>query len=213
VQSTRTSTGTQSTPYAVNEVNEHPSIGAVPRTHSDNGNLRDDGTRTYVYDYRNRLVDVTRKSDNAPLASYRYDTQNRRTHKIVYDPTRIGFDDLLRVHFATHDPTQLNRQGADVGPQYRSAIFYANDREKALAKAFIADLTEQKVFSKPIVTTLEPLTEFFPAEAYHQNYVCNNPMQGYVRGVALPKVEKVRKQFEDRLKERSPLDQPAGERP
>jgi len=118
--------------------------------------------------------------------------------KIIYDPSKITYEDLLRVHFATHDPTTKNRQGADVGPQYRSAIFYANDREKALAGAFIDD---------PIVTTLEPLEGFYEAEQYHQNFVCNNPNQGYVRAVALPKVEKVRKQFKDKLKDESPLEQ------
>ena len=110
------------------------------------------------------------------------------------------------MHFATHDPTQLNRQGNDVGPQYRSAIFYANDQEKTIAEASIKDLTDQMVFRRTIVTTLEPLTEFFPAETYHQNYVCNNPNQGYVRAIALPKVMKVRKKFKDQLKKVSPLD-------
>lgn len=126
--------------------------------------------------------------------------------RIIYDPARIAFEDLLRVHFATHDPTTLNRQGNDVGPQYRSAIFYSSEQEKQIAMAFIDDLTEQKVFDRPIVTTLEPLEKFYPAEAYHQNYVCENPMQGYVRAIALPKVEKVRKQFKDMLKEQSPLE-------
>jgi peptide methionine sulfoxide reductase msrA/msrB len=134
-------------------------------------------------------------------------TKHAEVVKIVYDPKKIRYEDLLRVHFATHDPTTLNRQGNDVGPQYRSAIFYANDQEKALARAFIADLNDQKVFGrKKVVTTLEPLTKFYPAEPYHQNYVCQNPSQGYVRGVALPKVKKVRKEFESMLKDESPLD-------
>jgi len=125
--------------------------------------------------------------------------------QITYDPSKITFDQLLKVHFATHDPTTLNRQGADSGPQYRSSIFFANEQEKELAEAFVADLTEAKAFSKPIVTKLEPLTKFYPAEAYHQNYVCTNPYQGYVQGVALPKVDKVRAKFKDMLKEKSPL--------
>jgi peptide methionine sulfoxide reductase msrA/msrB len=133
-------------------------------------------------------------------------TNHAEAVEIIYDPAKIAYEDLLRVHFATHDPTQLNRQGNDVGPQYRSSIFYANEDEKALAEAIIADLNDQKVFTTPIVTKLEPLDEFYAAETYHQNYVCNNPMQGYVRGVALPKVEKVRKLFADRLKETSPLE-------
>lgn len=136
-------------------------------------------------------------------------TKHAEAVRIIFDPNKISYEELLQIHFATHDPTQLNRQGNDIGPQYRSAIFYANEREKALAEAIIEDLTDAKAFSRPIVTTLEPLTEFYVAEAYHQNYVCENPMQGYVRGVALPKVEKVRKLFKDKLKDVSPLDQTA----
>ncbi len=132
-------------------------------------------------------------------------TDHAEAVQVLYDPSKIRFEELLAVHFATHDPTTLNRQGADEGPQYRSAIFYANQEEQELAKAVIDDLTEAKAFSKPIVTTLEPLTNFYPAETYHQNYVCENPMQGYVRGVALPKVEKVRAKFADKLKATSPL--------
>lgn len=128
------------------------------------------------------------------------DTGHAEAVKIIYDRRRISYEKLLEVHFNTHDPTTLNRQGADTGTQYRSAIFYANDREREIAEAFIADLNESKAFKQPIVTTLEPLTRFFPAEAYHQNYVCRNPMQGYVRGVALPKVEKVRAKYADLLK-------------
>lgn len=127
--------------------------------------------------------------------------------EIRYDPTKISFEDLLRVHFATHDPTTLNRQGADEGTQYRSAIFFANDEQRRVAEAFIQDLTDAKAFSRPIVTTLEALPEggFYEAETYHQGFVCNNPNQGYVRAVALPKVDKVRKAFKERLKKESPL--------
>src|SRR5947199_9751402 len=95
--------------------------------------------------------------------------------KIEFDPSQITFKDLLTVFFATHDPTTLNRQGNDVGTQYRSAIFYANEEEKKVAESYIAQITDAKAFSKPIVTKLEPLKAFYPAEAYHQNYVCNNP--------------------------------------
>jgi peptide-methionine (S)-S-oxide reductase len=120
--------------------------------------------------------------------------------KIVYDPSVITPEQILKVHFATHDPTTLNRQGNDTGPQYRSVIFYATPQEKELAQAFLADLTEAKVYKAPIVTTLEPLTVFYPAESYHQDYVSCNPYQGYVRAVALPKVDKVRAKFKDMLK-------------
>ena len=126
--------------------------------------------------------------------------------KIIYDPAKISFRKLLEVHFATHDPTTLNRQGNDMGTQYRSAIFYANEDEKRIAQEYIQELTDKHVYSRPIVTTLEPLKAFYPAEAYHQNYVCTNPRQGYVRAVAMPKVEKVREKFSDSLKEKSPLE-------
>jgi peptide methionine sulfoxide reductase msrA/msrB len=128
-------------------------------------------------------------------------TGHAESVKVVFNPKVISYEDILKVHFATHDPTTLNRQGADVGTHYRSAIFYRNAQEKAIAEAFIADLTEQKVFKNPIVTTLEPLAEFHIAEDYHQDYVCNNPGNGYVRAVALPKVEKVRAKFAEKLKE------------
>ncbi len=125
--------------------------------------------------------------------------------QIIYDPAKISYEDLLTVHFATHDPTTLNRQGPDEGTQYRSAIFFANEEEKALAEAFLEDLADEKVFDRPVVTTLEPLKEFFPAESYHQNYVCTNPNEAYVRSAALPKVKKVREKFKDKLKPTSPL--------
>jgi peptide methionine sulfoxide reductase msrA/msrB len=133
-------------------------------------------------------------------------TDHAEAVQIVYDPSRISYEDLLLIHFATHDPTTLNRQGPDSGPQYRSAVFYTDEKEKALAEASLDAVREQGSFTEPIVTTVEPLVEFFPAEAYHQNYVCANPSQAYVRGVALPKVEKVRKLFKDRLKAQSPLE-------
>lgn len=120
--------------------------------------------------------------------------------RIVYNPKVLSYEDLLRVHFATHDPTTLNRQGVDVGTQYRSAIFYRDDKEKAIAEAFIQDLTEQGVYKSPVVTTLEPLNAFHEAEPYHQNYACNNPGNPYIRSTALPKVEKVREKFADRVR-------------
>ncbi len=126
--------------------------------------------------------------------------------EITYDPRKISYEKLLEIFFATHDPTTKDRQGNDVGPQYRSAIFYANAQEKELAAAYIQDLNDAKIFSQPIVTTLEPLTEFYPAESYHQNYVCYNPNQSYVRAVALPKVKKVREKFQSLLKAKSPLE-------
>ena len=127
--------------------------------------------------------------------------------RITYDPEKIRYEDLLRVHFATHDPTQLNRQGADVGTQYRSALFIASDAERELAEAYLEDLAQSDAYSRPIVTTLEALGEFHVAEPYHQDFVCNNPTQPYVQAVALPKVEKVRTKFADMLKDAA--EQPA----
>lgn len=129
-------------------------------------------------------------------------TKHAEVIAITYDPAVISYGQLLRVFFAVaHDPTQLDRQGNDKGPQYRSAVFFANDDEKRVAAAYIAQLDEAGVFDKPIVTTLEPLGEFHEAEAYHQDYAELNPGQGYVAAVALPKVDKVRKQFSELLKD------------
>ncbi len=135
------------------------------------------------------------------------DTEHAEAVEILYDPAKITYAQLLRVHFATHDPTTVDRQGNDRGPQYRSAIFFASAEEKRIAEQVIAELTAAKAYAQPIVTTLEPLEAFYPAEPYHQDYVCNNPDDGYVRAVALPKVSKVRKEFKDALKETSPLDE------
>ena len=133
-------------------------------------------------------------------------TKHAEAVQIVYDPSKISYQELLRVHFATHDPTTLNRQGADVGPQYRSAIFFADDAERKAAAEYLERVKKSGAFKDDVVTTLEPLVKFYPAEKVHQNFVCNNPNQGYVRAVALPKVAKVRKAFKDQLKPESPLD-------
>ena len=115
--------------------------------------------------------------------------------RITYDPSKITYDQLLDIFFDAHDPTQLNRQGADVGTQYRSAIFYASDAEKQAAEKKIAALNTAKRFPRPIVTTLEPLTEFYAAEDYHQDYARNNPNQPYVASHAIPKACKVREKY------------------
>jgi len=120
--------------------------------------------------------------------------------KIDFDPTEIAFKDLLTVFFATHDPTTLNRQGNDVGTQYRSAIFYANEEQKREAEAFIKELNDSKVFGNPVVTTLEPLGEFYEAEDYHQKYYANNPYQPYCQYMIPPKLNKLHKQFSALLK-------------
>jgi len=129
-------------------------------------------------------------------------TDHAEAVQITFDPDKISFEKLLAVHFATHDPTTLNRQGADVGRHYRSTIFYANDEEKKTAETVIARLTEAKAFPSKIVTTLEPLKAFYVAENYHQNYACDNPGNPYIINVALPKVEKLRKKFKEDLKKK-----------
>ena len=116
--------------------------------------------------------------------------------EITYDPSKVTYGALLRVFFTTHDPTTLNRQGADQGTQYRSAIFYQDDAEKERAAAYIVELNASGKFDSPIVTTLEPLGDFFVAEEYHQDYVKHNPGEPYIQYNALPKVKKLHKMLE-----------------
>ena len=120
--------------------------------------------------------------------------------QITYDPHLITFVQLLEVFWATHDPTTLNRQGADAGTQYRSAIFYTDENQKTEALALKAKLEKEKIWSDPIVTEITQFEKFYPAEDYHQSYYVNNTSQGYCRIVITPKVEKFRKIFADRLK-------------
>jgi peptide-methionine (S)-S-oxide reductase len=112
-----------------------------------------------------------------------------------FDPELISYQDLLNVFFATHDPTTLNRQGNDVGTQYRSTIFYATEEQNHQAQEMIAKLTEEKVFTDPIVTTLEPLTKFFEAEDYHKNYYQRNENQPYCQIIINPKLKKLKEKF------------------
>lgn len=120
------------------------------------------------------------------------ETGHAEAIRISYDPSKLTYGQLLRIFFATHDPTTLNRQNYDVGTQYRSAIFYDGDLQKDVAEAYIRQLTEAKAFKRPIVTTLEPLKAFYPAEDYHQDFADRNPSHPYIRTWAKPKVEKVR---------------------
>ena len=128
-------------------------------------------------------------------------TDHAEVIRVRYDSSRISFGQILKVFFAVaHDPTHVNRQGNDIGRQYRSAIFYADDEQRRVAEAYIKQLTAAKVFPTPIATTLEPLEQFFEAEDYHQDFVARNPNQPYVAAVAMPKVKKLEKAFKDRLK-------------
>jgi peptide-methionine (S)-S-oxide reductase len=121
--------------------------------------------------------------------------------RIVYDPSKITYDELLEIFWQTHDPTTLNRQGNDVGPQYRSVIFYHNAEQKQKAEHYKAALDKSGAFDKPIVTAVEPLKNYYPAENYHQNYFKNNPNQPYCYFVIRPKLEKFEKAFGKKLKQ------------
>ena len=120
--------------------------------------------------------------------------------QVTFDPSVLGYADLLELFFAFHDPTTLNRQGPDTGTQYRSAIFFHTPEQKAIAEATVARLTAEKVFPDPIVTEIVPLAEFYVAEAYHQGYYQRNPSQGYCAAVIGPKVAKLRAKYAARLK-------------
>jgi peptide methionine sulfoxide reductase msrA/msrB len=137
----------------------------------------------------------------AETANYRRVCDGNTGHaeaiRITYDPQRISYDQLLDVFFDAHDPTQLNGQGADVGTQYRSAIFFANVDERRAVEAKIKQLTAAKAFSRPIVTMLEPLQKFYAAEEYHQDYARHNPDQPYIQFQALPKACKIREKHAD----------------
>jgi peptide-methionine (S)-S-oxide reductase len=124
------------------------------------------------------------------------ETGHAESVQIVYDPSQITYGELLRVFFSVaHDPTQLNRQGPDSGTQYRSVIFYGNDEQKKIAEAYIAQLDQAKVFSRPIVTQVVPLKAFYPAEAYHQNYATLHPDNPYIAFNDAPKVEHLRQEL------------------
>ena len=137
---------------------------------------------------------------SATTASYEEvstgDTGHAESVQITYDPSKISYGQLLKVFFAVaHDPTELNRQGPDTGTQYRSAIFYSNEEQKRIAKAYIEQLNKAKVFGRRLVTQVAPLQAFHEAEGYHQNYLANHPNEPYIVINDLPKVENLRKQF------------------
>lgn len=144
---------------------------------------------------------------DVPNPTYREVCGGRTGHaevcRIVYNPQKISYNDLLQALFTAHDPTTLNRQGNDVGTQYRSVIFYHNDEQKAEAEKVIKQLTEIQAYDSPIVTTVEPLQTFYQAEDYHQNYFNLNGEESYCRFVVKPKVEKIRKVFKKKLKNKS----------
>lgn len=141
----------------------------------------------------------------AETANYQAVCTGRTGHaeavEIEYDPTRTSYGQLLKVFFSVaHDPTQVDRQGPDTGPQYRSAVFYANDDERRVAQAYIRQLDAAGIYDAPIATRLEPLEQFFPAEEYHHDYAGRNPNQPYIRAVSDPKVTKLIRSFPEELK-------------
>jgi peptide-methionine (S)-S-oxide reductase len=119
--------------------------------------------------------------------------------QIIFDPAVIAFRDLLNIFFTIHDPTTLNRQGGDVGTQYRSVIFYHDEAQRQQAQSIIRELEESKIWENPIVTEVEPLDTFYRAEDYHQEYFSRNPEQRYCQAVIVPKVAKLRKMYMDKL--------------
>lgn len=159
-----------------------------------------------VYDQLKGVISVESgyAGGSVPNPTYEAVCTGRTGHaevvRITYDPHVVSFRDLLDVFFTIHDPTTLNRQGADVGTQYRSAIFYTTPEQRAVAEATIAELEAARVWRDPIVTEVKPLDAFYIAEDYHQEYFARNPNQGYCRVVIEPKVAKFRKQYLDRLK-------------
>lgn len=127
-------------------------------------------------------------------------TYHAEVARVVYDDTQVKFDELLEVFWFMHDPTQLNRQGNDIGTQYRSVLFFHSDFQKERAQFFIDKLTDEKVWENPIVTELEPINNFYRAEQYHHNYFELNPQNSYCQAVVRPKVDKFKKVFEKKLK-------------
>jgi peptide-methionine (S)-S-oxide reductase len=159
-----------------------------------------------VYDELQGVTDVVSgySGGTAPQPTYQQVCTGLTGHaeviQIKFEPDQISFKEILQVFFSIHDPTTLNRQGADVGPQYRSVIFYHDQEQRDTAEAMIAELEANHIWDALIVTQVLPFETFFPAEDYHQEYYQNNPWQGYCRAIISPKVSKFRKQFVERMK-------------
>ena len=158
--------------------------------------LQLDGVRSVKSGYAGGTAET---ADYETVCSGR--TDHAEAVEVHYDPSKLSYGKLLKVFFSiAHDPTTRDRQGGDVGRQYRSAIFYANDEQRRIAGAYIAQLDAARVFDKPIVTEVVPLERFYEAETYHQNYAARNPGEPYIMFNALPKVKKVRAYYADQLK-------------
>lgn len=159
-----------------------------------------------IYKELKGVIDVTSGYAGGEIVnpSYKEVCTGRTGHaeviEVEFDPTIITLSEILEVFFATHDPTTLNRQGADVGTQYRSVIFYRNETQQKIAETIVDELNRENIFGKPVVTEISPWINFFAAEDYHQDYYENNPDQGYCQFVIVPKLEKFRKIFKEQLK-------------
>jgi peptide-methionine (S)-S-oxide reductase len=159
-----------------------------------------------VYDGLRGVEDVVSgyAGGRVPDPSYEAVCSGRTGHaevvQVTFDPREVSFREILEVFFTIHDPTTLNRQGADVGTQYRSVIFHHTPEQKRVAEEVIRELEAQRVWEDPIVTEIAPLEASYPAEAYHQEYYARNPYQGYCQVVVAPKVVKFRERFRDRMK-------------
>ena len=159
-----------------------------------------------VCDELRGVVDVTSgyAGGHVPNPSYQQvcggDTGHAEVVRIAFDPSKVSYREILEVFFTIHDPTTLNRQGADVGTQYRSAIFYHSDEQKRVAEEVMSEIAAEGIWKNPIVTELQPAPEFYPAEDYHQEYFARNPNQGYCQVVVAPKVAKFRSKFLSKLR-------------
>jgi peptide-methionine (S)-S-oxide reductase len=159
-----------------------------------------------IFERLNGVVDVESGYSGGKVANPTYEevctgtTGYAEVTQITYDSSIVSYDELLEVFWKTHDPTTLNRQGNDVGTQYRSVIFYHNEEQKKLAEKYKDELNKSGAWEKPIVTEISLYTNFYSAEGYHQDYYANNPNQGYCSFVIAPKVEKFEKVFKEKLK-------------
>lgn len=199
--------------YCMNAI----SLDFVPDTSSENSKLNTEtivlGGGCYwcveaVYENLDGVTKVVSGFSGGTVANPTYEevctgaTGAAEVVEITYDKTKTNLDEIFKVFFTVHDPTTLNRQGADVGTQYRSVIFYKNEEQKKGAESIIKELNDNKVYNSKIVTTLEPFKKFYPAEDYHQNYYNNNKEKPYCQMVIQPKIEKFEKIFKDRLKKK-----------
>ncbi|MBO9649188.1 MAG: peptide-methionine (S)-S-oxide reductase MsrA [Variovorax sp.] len=159
-----------------------------------------------VFDRVRGVLDVESGYSNGQALNPSYEqvctgrTGHAEVVKLVFDPEEISLHEILEIFFVVHDPTTLNRQGNDVGTQYRSGIYYTNDEQKKVAEEVIREITDSKTYRSPVVTEVQPLANYSAAEAYHQDYFLNNPNQGYCAFVVGPKVEKFQKTFAKYLK-------------